>query len=643
MKRIKIHILTIIIACGIFSSCKDYLDIVPEGVPSIDNIFSNRANAKKFLYTCYSYLPFVESPGSNAAFLSGDECWLIPKGTGQIETRLGLNPWEIGRGSQNSNSPYLNFWDGGNTGTNLWVAIRDCNIFLEEIYTPQDLESYERDRWIAEVTFLKAYYHFYLLQMYGPIPITDKNVLVNASIDEVRVFRDPVDDVVDYITKTMDKAAAGMSLNVLAEAAELGRITRTIALAQKAKVLAFAASPLLNGNTDYENVKDSKGRNLFPTTYDPNKWVLAAEAAKVAIETADSAGRMIYTYEEFVNISDVTRTKMNIRESVCDRWNDEIIWGSTFGSSGMQILSMPKLSSTNNHWSARSLLAPTMRVAEQFYSSNGVPISEDNSAYWTENYNKRFEVTKIPDTETNRYNLKIGDNTAKLHLEREPRFYATLGFDRGMWYSSDDVVDTLGTIGTSYLSALNGEYSGARGSEDYSITGYFAKKICSYRNSITKDNFTTYAYSFPIIRLADIYLLYAEARNETLNSPDAEVYKYVDAIRERAGLDGVVQSWADHSRFPTKATTKEGMREIIRQERLNELALEGQRFWDLRRWKERLPSKIQGWNVKGSSTETYYRLTTVFERSDYGYRDFLWPLQISSLQKNPNLVQNPGW
>lgn len=129
------------------------------------------------------------------------------QGTGFIDQRLSLNAWEIGRGEQNSNDPYQNYWDGLNGGTNLWTAIRDCNIFLENIDKPLDLQQYERNRWIAEVKFLKAYYHYYLFMLYGPIPIMDNNISIDASAEEVRRYRDPVDDVVNYISNLLDDAA----------------------------------------------------------------------------------------------------------------------------------------------------------------------------------------------------------------------------------------------------------------------------------------------------------------------------------------------------------------------------------------------------------------------------------------------------
>lgn len=187
------------------------------------------------------------------------------------------------------------------------------------------------------------------------------------------------------------------------------------------------------------------------------------------------------------------------------------------------------------------------------------------------------------------------------------------------------------------------EVSGRSTSEDHSFTGYLNKKVCSYECNLTSGSWSPYRYAFPIIRLADLYLMYAEALNEVKDSPDDEVYRYVDLVRERAGLEGVVDSWGKYSINPDKPMTQGGMRQIIRNERLNELAGEGRRFWDLRRWKQDLPSEVRGWNIKGQSAQEFYRVTTLYRRTKYSYKDYLWPLKVSSLLKNPNLVQNPGW
>ena len=640
MKKIIVSISFILTVILCNTSCSDYLDIVPEGTPDMETAFSNKTNARKFLFTCYSYLPKWDQSGS-IGFLAGDEHWLIPKGTGFIDQRLSLNAWEIGRGEQNSNDPYQNYWDGLNGGTNLWTAIRDCNIFLENIDKPLDLQQYERNRWIAEVKFLKAYYHYYLFMLYGPIPVMDNNISIDASAEEVRRYRDPVDDVVNYISNLLDDAAKDLPLQVTDAGEELGRITQPIAKAVKAQLWLLAASPLFNGNTDYINVKDNQGRSLFPAETDNNKWEQAADAALDAIKCAKEAGHDLYYFTLPVNgLSDATRKLLDIGEAVTEKWNTEIIWGSTWNVNGLQKVAVAK-TTKGSHYDAISVMAPTLTVAEQFYSSNGVPISEDKGDFWSKNYLNRYEFTIIPDEGNNKHYLKIGEESAYLHLNREPRFYANLSFDRGTWYgygyASDEPKDL------AFYKFRAKEVSGRITSEDYSYTGYLNKKVCSYKTSVTDNGLSTERYAFPIIRLADLYLMYAEALNETLSSPNSDVYTYIDLVRKRAGLDGVKESWQKYSKYPEKPNTKTGMREIIRMERLNELACEGKRFWDLRRWKKELPREVKGWYVQGETAQEFYRVTTLYLRSRYSFKDYLWPLKVETVLKDPNLGQSPGW
>ena len=540
MKKIIISISLVIAAMLCSTSCSDYLDIVPEGTPSMDNAFSNRINSFKFLHTCYSYLPSWDQGGS-IGFLAGDEHWLMPKGTGFIDQRISLNAWEIGRGEQNNNDPYQNFWDGGNGGTNLWVAIRDCNIFLENINKPLDLQNYERTRWIAEVKFLKAYYHYYLFMLYGPIPIMDTNIAVDASQDEVRRYREPVDDVVAYISNLLDEAYKDLPSKITDPGQEMGRITQPIAKAVKAQLLLLAASPLFNGNSDYINVKDNQGRHLFPTQVDNSKWKLAADAALEAINCAKENGHeKLYTFSLPINsISAATRKLLDIGEAVTEKWNEEIIWGSTRNVNGLQTVAMAK-HTKGSHYNARSVLGPTLSVAEAFYSSNGVPISEDNSDFWTANYPNRYEITTIPDEGNNKYYLQIGEQTAYLHLNREPRFYASLSFDRGTWYGDGYTNDEPANLAFYHFRAK--EVSGRQTSEDHSYTGYLNKKVCSYKTGLTKDGFSPYRYSFPIIRLADLYLMYAEALNEISysNLQNSEALVALNAVHTRAGLSPIL-------------------------------------------------------------------------------------------------------
>src|SRR5690606_8392302 len=103
---------------------------------------------------------------------------------------------------------------------------------------------------------------------------------------------------------------------------------------------------------------------------------------------------------------------------------------------------------------------------------------------------------------------------------------------------------------------------------------------------INPSSFQVQGYPWPVMRLADLYLFYAEALNEYHDTPVADTYHYLNLVRERAGLKTVEESWTQHSVNPEKYQHQQGLRQIIRQERTIELALEGHRFWDLLRWKE---------------------------------------------------------
>jgi len=154
-------------------------------------------------------------------------------------------------------------------------------------------------------------------------------------------------------------------------------------------------------------------------------------------------------------------------------------------------------------------------------------------------------------------------------------------------------------------------------------------------------------YPFPMMRLADLYLMYAEALNESAG-PSADVYTYLDLIRKRAGLKGVRESWTNYSMNPGKPNTKEGLRQIIQRERNIELSFEGSRFWDLRRWKlaaQELNKNITGWDRTQLKDypELFYTVNTFYRQRFIAPRDYFWPIREGNLLINPNLVQNPGW
>lgn len=620
-----------------FASCNKYLNIVPDLAPTIDNAFALRSQAEKFLFTCYSYMPSQGSLSANPALLGGDELWLVP-------TSDNI-PWRIARGGQRVVEPYSNYWQGNQGAKDLYEGIRQCNILIENIHRVPDMVQSEKDRWIAEVTFLKAYYNFWLVRMYGPIVLMKVNIPIDAGEDEVRLPQSPVDSCFDYIVGLLDEAAVNLPDRIINEASELGRASKAIALSLKAKVLVTAASPLFNGNPDYTGFKNKEGQPLFNTEFDAQKWERAKIACKDAVDFNESLGYKLYYYQPAFaqyDLSDTTLTKMSIRNAVTMKWNPEIIWGNTnsmITQGGIQGSATPRgLDPTKlSNKGTRGSLAPPLKIAGMFYTNNGLPIKEDKD--W--DYAGRFNL-KIAG-EADRYNLKEGYTTAKINFDREPRYYADLAFDGGIWYGQghyDDKGDDL-----LYIQAKRGQPASKIVESAYSTTGFWPKKLVNFQNIIGDgDTYTTQDYPWPVIRLADIYLLYAEAVNEA-DGPTAEALKYIDLVRARAGIPSVEQSWTQHARTPGKYQSKEGLREIIHNERLIELSFEGKRFWDLRRWKEAVATMnepITGWDIDQASAEGYYREKTIFEQT-FSTKDYFWPLNENILLANYKLEQNPGW
>jgi hypothetical protein len=311
----------------------------------------------------------------------------------------------------------------------------------------------------------------------------------------------------------------------------------------------------------------------------------------------------------------------------------------------MQRWSMPLITAATSGSGPKGILSPTNKMLETFYTDKGVPITEAKQGDW--DYNERFSLKTASDDD--RFYIKKGEQTVRLHFNREPRFYAYIGFDRGIWFgnwtNNYSVNNTIHAV-----MGRRGETAARQGISNYSITGNWPKKLVNIQtaaNASDNGNITganQVQYPWPEIRLADLYLLYSEALNE-INGYSAETTQWINLVRERAGLESVESAWSQYSIDPTKYQNKDGLREIIQQERSIELMFEGQRLWDLKRWKKAhivLNQPIKAWDITQASAPGYYS-EILLANQRFEMRDYLWPIEISELQINRNLVQNPGW
>jgi hypothetical protein len=618
-------------------SCKKFLDVVPPDVGTLDYAFRSRNEAENYLFTCYNALQNLNDLNRSPGFTMSSEIIFPMNLPGNP---INITGFALITGTQNAGNPGLNYWDGSGNGIGMYNAIRKCNTMLENIDGPQDLTAEEKKRWIAETKFLKAYYHYYLFRLYGPIPIVDKNLPVEASPEEVRVKRQPVDTVVSYINGLLDQAIPDLPVSIDNPARELGRVTRPAAMAIKAELLMTAASPLFNGNPDYATFKDKQG-TLFFSPYDASKWEKAALACKQAIDQCEAIG--LHLNNTFIPAATITNLPEEIRQqlvfqtALTQRWdiNTELIWSLNAVWHGQEYC-IPRMTQRANQVDGDNpaYYAVPLSTTDLFYSGNGVPIEEDKT--W--DYANRYQL-QVGDNANAPY-IEQGYTTIKGHFKRETRFYASIGFDGGAWF------------GNGIFDGSKPHYVEARGQtslagpktlQKTNITGYWPKKLANYL-TVYDNGFTWTDFSMPMMRMGGLYLLYAEALNE-VNGPTAEALTYIDRVRSRVGLSGVTDAWAQYSKDPGKPGTKDGLREIIHRERRIELCFEGQSGWDLRRWKELqtvLSAPLKGWSIYEEQVVNYYRAKNV-EIPVFGTRDYLWPVSTNSLVVNSNLVQNPAW
>ncbi|GAP71275.1 RagB/SusD domain-containing protein [Candidatus Symbiothrix dinenymphae] len=643
---------TIIAAMCIFPSCSDYLNVVPDESFTMENMFSIREEAKNALAKSYSYLPADSKRTST--WLLGDE-WINP-----LVDQNDNNQWQpirIMERKQSSDAPMLGIWSGTGSGKKMYEGINFCNLFISNIDKVQDMQPAEKADWKAQVLFLKAYYHFLLLQRYGPIVIMDNAVLPDDDPLSLYVSRRKIDACFAYIVETIDKAIPDLILRKTGS--EIGQLGKLAALSIKAKVLLFRASPFYSGNGDYSDFLDHDGKPFFPqddAATTKAKWDDAVKALDEAITLCESGGVELYKYDKRMLPDDMEdaaanpvnmQTLYDLRMVICDPWNKELIWGNSYVVSADNdlftdgnILQPAGYTGTPlQRTNCRNILGATYKTLERYYTKNGLPLDEDN----TFDRSTMHELTNAPGPGDPEYAetrgiLQPNAETINLYLNREPRFYANVGITGGYWRSHSERIKT-----TFYAGGEGGRFPSVW--DNFFWSGIGAQKVVHINNK-SGGNVTITVYPTPIIRLADLYLMKAEALNEYLDVPNADVYAAINKVRRRAGIPNVETVWSNAALAKTvdKHKTKEGMRAIIAQERQVEFAFEGSIFWDMIRTgkaPETFTSPAMGWTYSARGEDFFKQ--QILQIRTFTLRDCLWPIDLNEMNKNSNLIQNPGW
>ena len=605
--------------------------------------FASLEEAQNDLEKLYSYFPDYGNVAEDAAMLGGDELWdLDGRRVSNTAARVPNRLFQIALGKQSSSSTYANDWSF------IYEGVSQCNYFLRKIKNTTLGSNDMRNQMFGEAAFLKAFFYFHLIKKWGPIPLIPVDSSGMTTEELKHVPRNNIDECFDEVLSLMSSAEQMLSSDNYFHSI---KITRTICAAMKAKVAVFAASPLFNGNEEFADLTDDQGNRLFPSKTETEKqtrWAYAVEACGKAIDACKEAQIELYEGEDISYIMpDTLKTTLTLRNAFNLRWNSELIWGNsqtnTSAMSIFQQLTIPNMTQYPHSIGGYRFIGVPLKIVDQFYSHNGLPIR----------YDKELSILNMQDlkkgTADHRCYIEQYYTTVTQNFNREPRFYAFLGFDGGKWLGELTNYNYLSWDDVLHIECRNGGHEGKTGDEVGPVTGYFAKKLYPLACNFPRTNsFVSYWYPWPVIRLADLYLLYAEAINEA-EGPNGEhreeLYKYLDAVRLRAGIPDVKTAWDNYSNNPGFYCTQSGMREVIHQERLIELCFEGQRFWDIRRWKT-APSEykkgIYGYDVSKASPKEYYNKVLIFNQT-FGRKDYFWPISQTDLSHNPNLVQNVGW
>lgn len=622
-------IYTLLIALLCFVSSCDYLGVSDQlagGLQNTEQVFDNVSYTKRWYANVFAGIPDYS-------------------GINSVNVGAFKNPWtgmcdELVVGYGNSSKYNNSDRNAANMGFHrygdCYKYIRQANIFLQKAHPimttgtqgDQLLED-ELTQMKANVRFMRAFYHYLLFEQYGPI-ILVKDKIYNATEDQ-DVPRNTVDEVIEYIDSELTAVASELTQEPIFEDKDYcAWPTKGVALAVRAKLWLYAASPLLNGGyREALSVTNPDGTRLFPD-YDAGKWEKALAACKDFIDYAE-AGR----YELYKEYKDDNGAVIDPDKSVYNlfqKYTHEIIWATANNDwGGMNGDAFDRRIAPRCEKNGLGSTGVTQELVDAFYMKDGFPVSAtaylpQSTLYQEEGYgtykdqNDNFSKKYTNVTVSNRY------------LNREPRFYNTVFFNGRQW-----------PVSCNQVLFYNGGNSGVQEGQA-TLTGYMLFKRFNRSVSLTNPGVASQFRPSIIFRLADFYLMYAEAANE-VNPNDARVLKYLNLVRERAGLPDI------ETLNPAIRGNQELQRAAIQRERQIELATEGQRYFDVRRWmiadkngEGRQNGYVHGMNVRGESNdkEDFNRIVEasqiVFNRKMY-----LYPMPDSEMRKTKNLVQNPGW
>lgn len=624
-------------------SCDAYLDKQPDDQLTIETAFQNRTNMERWLAYIYTGIPkFYSYDGPDAI---ADE--LAPSVGWESQ---GFKAIWYQNGNWTPSQPgVISYWQ------TLPKLIRQAYIFIENAHPLEDVSESEVNYMKAECRFMIAYYHSLLVMNYGSVPML-REAVVGTNAEDMMLKQEKFYEVVDWIAEELEETAEQLP-NYYDDATKYGRATALWCLAIRARLLTFAASPLVNGNPAMQQVRNIDGVNIFSSEFDAERWKVAADANKTLIDKAEEAGHALYIERADGDI-DPFQSYQNAIMLRYNQGNTEIIIPRTYDDAGY----FDRQANPRSMGGAGAI-GITQNLVDAFFMKNGlVPITGYNadgspvinaaSGYSETGFSTVNETAKTTwiyadqstttESKSDINHVIVPSGTFNMYCNREPRFYISVLYNEEYHFGKRQHGSQ-----NWYTNFFSGGEDGGP-SHDSPSAGYLIRKRVD-PSAIPSDSKGTYIKRQGIVyRLAEAYLSYSECLLEyaiakgTYNQSQAEIIKYVNKIRERAGIP-LYGSGSGEIPVPADPLV---MRDLVHRERRVELNCEsGNRWYDLRRWKE--AETVLNGNFYGMNTlaDKDHR-DAFYKRTKYQTRKFIsywWPIPQDDMDKNTNLVQLPDW
>lgn len=566
---------------AIIVSCKDVLDIDDLNTYNPEQVWNDENLAKAYIANIYPIFGNWETTAdANSMQIMG--IYFYP------------NRVTISNGEMKN-------WDFSN--------IRLINQALQDIESG-DLSSEVKDMITGEALFMRAYLYFDMVKYHGGIPYI--KIPQDRYEDDLETPRNSTKESFDYVLEDLDAAIARLPEKIATSSADYGRIDGSFALAFKAKVLLYMASPQFNPSNPWDN----------------SFWERAHEANKEAYSELVSRGYQLA--DDYENIALVEKGSEAIFSVINHYPNKVAAWDN-----GVRPGSESR---------GAAAATPTWEFISEYPMKDGKLYNDPTGAYYQtdEEFQQNYWADRDP-----RFDKSIVWNA---------KVYEISGKTGRKQYTALGIAHELDDFGINPLAGVN-----STNLDRYS--GFFIEKNSLKR--LTQAEVQQYDVDYIVMRFAEVMLNYAETANEI--GKFNEALEIVKEIRGRAGIEA-----GDDGMYGISAADREQMREVILAERNIEFAFEGHRFWDLRRLRmldrldgttkhglESIAINPDGSNMPMSTARSRanaYELT----ETDFKYSllqvplsgvkvnsvpesYYFFPIQESVLDKNKNLAQNNNW